>query len=351
MQAHPLPDRLERPPVDLGDGAAPIGTDVEDEVSVLRHRVDEHANEEVGGLVVDVVAIVSPGAVERLARLPANPSPVLLHRRGGLVLLGGDEVAGDVESIIDEDPGLKLGHHLEELLRAPVLLPLADPAVRFPGVGEVEEEVVDGPVVAEEFADLGLEVGAVLGHRAFGMRLPGIGVVASGVVEVVGEVRMVPVEERVVEADFQPLLAQGVDPFAHEVASLVTHARVVGARGVPEAEAVVVLRREDGVGHPRPLRETGDPSGVEEVRLEELGVALVVFDGAALPGHHPLVAGCDGVETEMHEETETIMGEPGLGSLLIRGDGTGHRFFFHSIGLSEPLCSTDRAHTSGRCGP
>ena len=92
VQAHPAADAAQRRyrPRHL---AAAVGPDVEQQVAVLGHGVNEHPDQQVNRLPVKVVAVISPAAVEGLARLPGHRR-LHQHRPGWLVLLGRAEVGG-----------------------------------------------------------------------------------------------------------------------------------------------------------------------------------------------------------------------------------------------------------------
>ncbi len=170
-----------------------------------------------------------------------------------MVLLRGDEVGlrGQVDPVVDQDVGLQLTHLLGELDRVPVVAALAADALQ----GEVEPHDVDLAVVGQQFAGLAVEVFAVLGdvagavgllegveqsgavgevadevpdRRQDAARLFGGGmaldVVEQGFDElgmdpVDGEVRVMPVDDGVVEANLQPFFAEGFDPRPDEVAA------------------------------------------------------------------------------------------------------------------------------------
>ena len=130
-----------------------------------------------------------------------------------------------------------------ELLRLP-LLRRALPAA-------VEPEQVDHTVLRQQLAELreleGEEALPLLGRR------PRLAAEPVGAVLVAERrvVRVVPVEEREVEADPQPGRARRVDELAHQVAAVLrVHDReAAGRAGRPEREAVVVLRGQHRVAH------------------------------------------------------------------------------------------------------
>jgi hypothetical protein len=156
-----------------------------------------------------------------------------------------------------------------------------------------------------------VQVGAVpAGVTADVLRL-GVGIVAPRVVPVDEEVRVVPVEQGVVEANLQAGRSDGVDVLGDNVLAVRrVHHRVVSQLGVPQAEALVVLRGQHDILHASPLGLPGPVDGIEQVRLEVARIALVRLCLYPLAVHQPLVAGPQCVQTPVHKETEAIMGEP-----------------------------------------
>ena len=123
---------------------------------------------------------------------------------------------------------------------------------------------------------------------------------------------MVPVDDRVVEADLQPLGAERVDVFAHDVAPERRVRRlVVGVLRVEEAEALVVLRREDDVFHAGPLRGPRPFARVEALGVEVLEVVPVPLLGDLGRALEPLVPRRERVEAEVDEHPESVMLPPG----------------------------------------
>ena len=310
VELHPGADLGEGRGVVRRDRAAAVGADVQQHVAAHRDRVDQHLHQQPRGLVVHVVAVIPPGAVHRLARLPGLRRAVDGQGRGGLVLLRGDEVAGDAEAVVDEHARLQLAAEREQARRVPVVGRLPRPAVLGLRVGVVEEEVVDPPVARQQLPDLAVQEGTVAGHVAALVQGVGRLVVAARVHPVDGEVRVMPVDQRVVQPDAQPLGPDGVDELAHQVAPARARRREVRQCGVPEREALVVLRRQDHIAGPGQPGGAGDGSGIEAVGLEVVEVDAVLVVGQPLVGLHPLVTRGAAVEAEVDEQPEAGLGEP-----------------------------------------
>ena len=269
-----------------------------------------------------LVPVVPPRTRERLTGLPRHADAVHLHPLGRFELLGRPEVpsAGHIEqvqTVVDDDPRLEFAHHLEQADRVPVVASLAMPAA---GEREVEPDDVDLAVVGQQFANLVLHVLPVDRHVAPRVELLVVGRVgrALRVVAVDRVGRMVPVEERVVEPDAQPLRAERVHPRLQEVALRGRVGRlVVGDRRVEQGEALVVLGRDDRVLHAGALRLPRPLARVVQVRVEQVEVLLVLGVGHPLVLLDPLVAGGLRVEAPVNEHPEPRVGPPGQARLLL----------------------------------
>src|SRR3954466_9531414 len=116
---------------------------------------------------------------------------------------------------------------------------------------------------------------------------------------------MVPVPRRQIEARAKPFGRAGVDELPHDVA--IAAAERAGGNGVssrsrrPEAEAIVMLRRENQGTKAGRFRRPSPLSRVETRRIE---------DGRVLPTISPLAVG-ERVhpEVEKHRQLVTLPGE------------------------------------------
>ena len=123
------------------------------------------------------------------------------------------------------------------------------------------------------------------------------------------ELRMVPVNDRVVEADPHAGFAARVHVFAHDVTAerRVGYLVVRGLR-VPHAEALMVLRGQDHVLHAGRLGPRHPLLGVVAVWVEALHVSgFVVFRPDVLVALHPFVPSQRRIESEVDEHSK-----PGL---------------------------------------
>ncbi|MBB5815153.1 hypothetical protein HNR72_006181 [Streptomyces collinus] len=225
----------------------------------------------------------------------------------GGALLGGGVVALAQHAGVEDDVrhlGADEGGQFGDAPLLLVAVPLA-----------VEPHQV-GPVAAGEFADLAvavgeeplpgfqvLELGGDLGVAVVLQLRRAAGLAGGGVVGVV------PVGVRVVEADLETLLAQGLGVAGDQVAAHVQ----LAVRGVPQGDPVVVAAGEDGVPGPGPREEPRPVARVVAGGREpvELGHVPVVRDDVVVerPG---LLDAVDGVDAPVHEDAELGVLEPRL---------------------------------------
>ena len=286
----PVPQLLESRGVVLGDAAALVGRDVEEELGVAADRGVIDVEELIQRLDLVVLSgVVEPAGPDGdvdLPRIPDEASALTgdlgdpLHGAevfglgveagdpAGILLVGQVVEAGDGDDAPfalarharfvpdpagvrphdrDDGPGLEPADE-REIPRPVVDLP---PAVRSLAAGAVEPDLGDLAVVRQELAELVLEMLVVAGRVAVA--------------------RLVPVPGREVDAERKPAFAAGRGDLADDVALPVLPRRapdrVLGEFARPQAEAVVVLGREDQTPDPRgldrldPLVRRRGPSG------------------------------------------------------------------------------------------
>lgn len=225
--------------------------------------------------------------------------------------------AGEVEAVVDEDVGGEFARESGEFDRVPVVAAFA--AAGASGWEEVVPDDVDRAVVGEEFADLAVEVVAVAGEVAIGVGGAGGVVIALGVDGIDGEVGVVPSRSGSGRSKSEAFGAEGVDEGAEEVApGGGVGGFVVGERGVPEAEAFVVLGGEDDVLHAGGSGVARPGGGVVEVGVEVAEVAVVVGVVKAFAVLDPFVAGGRSRPQWMKRPKQSWMNQAGS-----RGAGVG----------------------------
>lgn len=186
--AQPRAHLLQAPDLARLDATVGHRTDVEEQVAVAAGAAHQRL-QAFGQRLHRVLRFPGPLFANRDATLPRALVLVLAH-----ALLGGVEVLGQAVAVVDQEVGFKeFARHPVDGHRAVVLGLLAE---------AVEPEEVDAPVVREQFAHLGLEVGEV------------------AIVPVGGEgVGVAPVGLRVVEAELEAGGVAGVGEFADDIAT------------------------------------------------------------------------------------------------------------------------------------
>ncbi len=202
--------------------------------------------------------------VERVVDLPVHAGQsgrwhVLLRRAVVAVLV----LKAEEQTVVDEDRwllGPQIGH---ELARAP-----RRTLARL--IGVVEPDRGQRAVVREQLVHVSTHVGLVALVVA---RVAILGVRRQR--HLVG-IRMLPVEERVVETGAQASRTHRVGELARDIAACGRDVRSPGdivrqrirLLRIEEREAVVVLRGQHRVGHARRTREFGPPVSEARIRHE-----------------------------------------------------------------------------------
>ena len=191
-----------------------------------------------------------------------------------------------------------------------------DAVLAADGVGGVEPDQADRPVLAQQLAELRLD---------FALQIGGEVLAAFVEVPVVARpVRVVPVLVlRVVEAELDPRCGARLRQLRQRVAAERRRIDDVvrAARRPEDREPVVVLGGDDQVAHPRLHRQLHPGAGVEAHRVEALGERGVPLARDALAKHDPLAdsrhllalpdAGGDGVQAPVDEHPEARLAPPG----------------------------------------
>ena len=203
-----------------------------------------------------VIRLPRPLAADRHARLPRTVELELPD-----ALLGRVEVAGVARAVVDEDVGLDGALHVDHARAAPHVELLR----------HVVPEAEERTVVHEQLAGLRLHVVRVAVEVVRGARR-----LAAGTGE--REVGMVPVAGGVVRPERETGAPTGVGELLRHVApERRVHDVVVRLLRVPQAEAVVVLRREDDVLHAGRLGDGHPLVGVELHGVEALVEVVVLL--------------------------------------------------------------------------
>jgi len=200
---------------------------------------------------------------------------------------------------------LEAADHLHETLALPLVPPLL-------GIAEVEEEDIDPAELGEDLPHLPMQVVAVGAEIAALVQRLAVGVVTEGVDALDRVGRMMPVDQAVVEAHAHVMVAERLDHGTDQISpTRRVEGRVVSQFGVPETEALMMLRRHHEVLHPSRRRGPGPHVRVVQVGIEASEVpSLILLSGGSLVELDPLVSSRQRIEPPMDEQAKTIVGEP-----------------------------------------
>ena len=318
----------------LADGLQPLGflgpnravgqrADIQDEVASLAGDVDQFLHQFVRRFEHGFAAIVTPprhgreravAGGHRHRGLPERgPSLFVGESGGGNELLGRFVVAAGEGAVVDEDVGLQAAGFREDRPE----LGLIFRAFVFPAA--VEPQFIDAAVIGEDFADLTphvFQVAVEVRARRGAVLFPG------APRQIVG---MVPVHDRIVKAQTQPLAMTLVgdlpDRIAAEGRALDA---VVGELRVKQAEAVVMLGGDHQVFLSGLFDQCHPTAGVEMLRIELPHEFVVFLQRNLARVAHPLAAADERVEAPMNDRSEAVVAKPG-GTLLQRRNVRGGR--------------------------
>ena len=340
------------------DKASLVGRDVEQELGVAPDRRVVDVEEAVERLDLVVFGLMvepaRPDGHVDLARIPDQAAAFSGHFGDPLAR---SEIPG---------PGLEPGDPARAFFVGQVVHPrdgddaplalagdarfVSDPAgVRADdGDDRARLELADEGVVALPVVDLPLAVGA-LGAGPVEPDLGDLAVTRQELAELVAEMlvvarrvavaRLVAVPRRQIKAELEAGLAAGLGDLADDVPLAAPPGRALDRMlrepARPEAEAVVVLGRQDEPAHAGGLEGPDPLAGVEGGRIEERRVLFPC---------PPLAVG-EGVDAEMDEGLE-LEGLPG--ELALRRpdpDGLGHQGIRRVPGREDRLVRRPGART------
>ena len=125
------------------------------------------------------------------------------------------------------------------------------------------------------------------------------------------EIRMVPVDQRIVETDFESLRTECIDHFPQQITSAFRIRNlVIGIFRIPHAEAFMMLCGNDEIFHSGFTRRLRPLLRIEEIRIEVIKVFLVILVGDFLVMSDPFVTCRHGVEPPVNEHAESVLDEP-----------------------------------------
>ncbi len=327
VDGHPAADGAQ--PLGAGPRDHPLrgGAHVEQVVHALAGQVDQQQDQRVRRFPVVVGALVAPRVIEGGRRLVVGADAP----RRDLVVAQAAVVAHVVaDAARDQAVGLQLVHEVAQL----------DRVLAADGVGGVEPDQADGPVLGQQLAELRLDLAFQVGCEVLAAFVE-VPVVAR-------PVRVVPVLVlRVVEAEldarFRACLRQLGQRVAAERRGVDDVVRA--ARRAEDGEPVVVLGGDDQVAHPRLHRQLHPRARVEAHGVETLGERRVRLPRDAPAEHDPLAdarhllalphACRDGVQAPVDEHPEARLPPPGQPRVV---DHRSRVASAHAVAPAHHLC-------------
>ena len=273
VDCQPCADLIQQPAACVIKPTVRIRPDIQDHVAALADAFDQLADQHGCGLIVCIIGVVAPVVVHRRTQLPryalAAHIADALRRQD---LFGADKVAAIIcgllgdktaealaacfQPIVNDDVRLMAAYHPDQICRPPRL------AAQLV-IGIIEPENVDPAVIRDQLLDLSVHIGKVAVKVDLLILICGIAAHGMIAVVVFWEIRVMPVDQGVVQAHAQPLGAHRVHKFPHEVAPAGgVRAFVVRQFGIKQAKAVMVLGCQYDILHPCPLRAPRPISGV-----------------------------------------------------------------------------------------
>lgn len=280
VEFHPVPDGGQAVQGSGRESAFAGRAGIEQQVPApagsLRQRPDQFRR----GFPLEVIFLVAPALVHAETDFPDALADEVAGNRG-LSLRSGEVPAGNrsaqnlgqmepalVQPVIDEQGRLQAAEVVKQR-GAPVTGPGGFPFA-------VEPQGADFPVTGQKFLQLPLHISRVAVHvrgRVGGVAPPGGAVL-------VPVVRVGPVHQRIIEAEFQAVAEAGISQGAEHILAPRGGGHVPGGQGgIPEAEAVMVFGRDHDVFHPGLFG--GQHPGL---RVVVHRVELALQGGAVIPG-------------------------------------------------------------------
>ena len=163
-------------------------------------------------------------------------------------------------------------------------------------IGKIKPHDIDLAVIGEQLPDLVVEVGNIIVpivlHIFVGFIVP------HGVlpVPIVGKIRMMPVDHRVIKTDLDSLCPEGLHIFPHQISSaLGIGALIVGVSGIKQTKAIVMLCGEHRVFHAGLLRQLSPFPRIVADRIKFLKIFLIFLCGNFFIAFYPLSPGRNGI--------------------------------------------------------
>ena len=195
-------------------------------------------------------------------------------------------------------------HHPDQICRPPRL------AAQLV-IGIIEPENVDPAVIRDQLLDLSVHIGKVAVKVDLLILIGGIAAHGMIAVVVFWEIRVMPVDQGVVQTHAQPFGSHCVHKFPHKIApagGICT--LIIRQLGIKQAETVMVLGGQHNILHARPLRAPSPVAGIISLRGELLHILLILLCGDLCLAHVPFAASGNRIEPPVQEHPKARVLEP-----------------------------------------
>ena len=271
MATHPATELRHARRLRWRNAPLTVGPDIEQQVAAATGHFAQGMHQRGRRLVMIVLGVEPPAHVHGQAGFPG-----LGRWFGRHELLRRRKIAMTGKAIVDQDVWLQLADQSFEAIDIPHL------GATFPGA--IEPDHVDGAIISKQLSDLPTQIGLIRGP-AFGRRrriaAKHIGPHPIGEGRIIG---MVPIGQRVIEADLQAMAPAGPDEGTNNIG---TRSRLgdsmLAMPAGPQRIAVVVTGREHGIAHAGGCSSGNPGFWRSRVRLPTIGVGMVGFGRNILP--------------------------------------------------------------------
>ena len=212
--------------------------------------------------------------------------------------------AAALKAVIQYYARLKRAHHVHKLARTPLF-------TTHIVIRKIEPHYVYLAIVGAKFAHLSIHIVKVAFKIAAFVRV--FGPVAHGMlpVPIMRKVLMMPIYQRIIQPNVQPLSAGGIGKILHYVPpKLCIGGLKTGRCGIKKAKAVVMLRREYYIFHAGAFRRAHPCGRVVKPWVKFVKIAHIIGFFHLLRTAHPFAARGYGIKPPMDKHAKARIKKP-----------------------------------------
>ena len=144
-------------------------------------------------------------------------------------------------------------------------------------------------------------------------------VISLRMISVHEKIRMIPVQKRKIQSDFQSLCPESIHIFFYKIPSKFCICDLIIRKlRIPECKSLVMLCCQNCVLKSRFLCFLCPFLCVKEIRVEIIKIFFVPFYSDLFQGHYPFMPCSCGKQTKVNEHPETVMDKPVRLSIIFR---------------------------------